>query len=89
MRTTDWISTKDRLPETNNKHLFDGSKYSDPVLICLGNNKTVVASLVIEEDLPGYPFPSKYWRTDMYGIEPTYSFTHVKYWQEIVLPETK
>ncbi len=86
MKANGWINTKDRLPETNKKHVFDGYNYSENVLICLSNNETVVASLVNVEDSLGYPFPSKYWTTSVYGLGNTYSFTHVKYWQEIILP---
>lgn len=40
MKINDWISTKDRLPETNNK--IDNWTYcSDEVLICLNKNEVV------------------------------------------------
>ena len=43
METKDWISTKDRLPETNN----DIDKFthcSDEVLICLNGNEVVTGN---------------------------------------------
>ena len=40
METKDWISTKDRLPETNNK-IDNWMRCSDEVLICLNRNEVV------------------------------------------------
>ncbi len=76
METKDWISTKDRLPETNNK--IDNYTYcSDEVLICLNGNEVVTGNFFkIDYDC------ITYWVSGEYKY-PSGLVTH---WQEIVLP---
>lgn len=79
METKDWISTKDRLPETNNK--IDNFTYcSDEVLICL-NNEEVITGRFYKTDY------STYWLSEI--VEYKYPSGLVTHWMEIVLPEIK
>ena len=77
METKDWISTKDRLPETNNK-IDNWTCCSDEVLICV-NNEEVVTGI----------FYKKYYDTYWLSTpgEYTYPIGLVTHWMEIVLPE--
>ena len=78
METKDWISTKDRLPETNN----DIDKFthcSDEVLICLNGNEVVTGNFFkIDYDC------ITYWVSSIGGYK--YPSGLVTHWQEIVLP---
>lgn len=79
MKTTDWISTKDRLPETNNK--IDNYMFcSDEVLICLKNNEVVTGR-----------FYKIYYITYWLSAIGEYKYHNgfVTHWMEIVLPENK
>jgi hypothetical protein len=81
MKANDWISTKDRLPETNN----DINNYihcSDEVLICLNNNE-VVTGKFFKKDYDCIT----YWVSSIgYYKYPNSLVTH---WMDIVLPEIK
>ena len=78
MKTKDWISTKDRLPETNNK--IDNCSYcSDDVLICLNGNEVVTGQLFKTD----YDC-NTYWISSISGYK--YPNGLVTHWQEIVLP---
>lgn len=79
METKDWISTKDRLPETNNQ-IDNCTHCSDEVLICL-NNKEVVTGRFYKIDY------FTYWLSEL--GEYKYPNGLVTHWQEIVLPENK
>ena len=79
METKDWISTKDRLPETNNK--IDNCTYcSDEVLICLNNKKVVTGKFYTI----GY---YTYWLSTLGKYK--YSSGLVTHWMEIILPKNK
>lgn len=79
MEGKDWISTKDRLPETNNK--IDYYTYcSDEVLIYL-NNEEVVTGVFYKKDY------ITYWLSTI--GEYQYPSGLVTHWMEIVLPGKK
>lgn len=81
MKAKDWVSTKDRLPETNNK--IDNYTYcSDEVLICLNNNEVVTGRFYKIEYIP-----SIYWLSTL--GEYKYPSGLVTHWMEIVLPKIK
>lgn len=78
MKASDWISVKDRLPDTTHDVSF--SEYSDEVLICLNGCEIVVAVLVIDKyNKTGYFLSS------IGGY--TYPIGFITHWQEIVLPK--
>ena len=79
MKANDWISTKDRLPETKNK-IDNYIHCSDEVLICLNNNK-VVTGRFYKIDYITYWLPTL--------GEHKYPNGLVTHWMEIVLPEIK
>lgn len=81
MKTKDWISTKDRLPETNNK-IDNYMSCSDEVLICLNNNEVVTGRFYKIDYLT-----LTYWLSTI--GEYKYQNGLVTHWQEIVLPENK
>ena len=78
MKAKDWISTKDRLPETNNK--IDNYTYcSDEVLICLNNNEVVTGRFYkIDYDC------ITYWLSSIGDYK--YLNGRVTHWMDIVLP---
>ena len=79
MKANDWISTKGRLPETNNK--IDNYTYcSDEVLICLNNEEVVVGRFYKTDYIT-------YWLSTI--GEYKYPNGLVTHWMEIVLPEIK
>ena len=81
MKTKDWISTKDRLPETNNK-IDNWMRCSDEVLICLNNNEIVTGRFYkIDYD------SITYWLSSIGDYK--YPNCFVTHWMEIVLPENK
>ena len=51
MKTKDWISTKDKLPEANNR-IDNYMRCSDEVLICLNNNEVVTGRFYIIDHIP-------------------------------------
>jgi hypothetical protein len=73
----DWISTKNKLPETNNK--VDNYTYcSDEVLMCLNDNRVIIGRF--------YKFDYAnltYWISTH---EYKYSKDLVTHWMNIVLP---
>lgn len=74
----EWISTKDRLPETNNKDNY--THYSDEVLICLNGNEVVTGRFYkIDYDC------ITYWLSSIGNYK--YPNSLVTHWMEIVLPE--
>ena len=76
----DWISTKNKLPETNNK--IDNYTYcSDEVLICLNCNKVVIGRFY-KLDYPNLT----YWISTH---EYKYSKDSVTHWMNIILPKNK
>ena len=79
MKTKDWISTKDRLPETNNK-MNDYTYCSDEVIICLNNEEVVTGNFYKIDH-------STYWISAIGGYK--YPSGLVTHWMEIVLPENK
>ena len=79
MKANEWISTKDRLPETNNK-IDNCINCSDEVLICL-KNKEVVTGRFYKIDY------FTYWLSAIGDYK--YSNDYVTHWMEIVLPENK
>lgn len=81
MKTKDWISTKDRLPEANNR-IDNFMRCSDEVLICLNNNEVVTGRFYMIDYMP-----LSYWLSTLGEHKyPSYLVTH---WQEIVLPKMK
>ena len=91
METKDWISTKDRLPETNNK-IDNCTNCSDEVLICLNNNEVVTGKRVKELIKMDYAY-NTYWVPGTYWVpsigDYKYPNCFVTHWMEIVLPENK
>lgn len=81
MKTKDWISTKDRLPETNNK-IDNYTSCSDEVLICLNKNEVVTGRFYKIDYIP-----LTYWLSTI--GEYKYPNGLVTHWMEIVLPEIK
>ena len=81
METKDWISTKDRLPETNNK-IDNYTSCSDEVLICLNNNEVVTGRFYKIDYLT-----LTYWLSTI--GEYKYPNGLVTHWMKIVLPENK
>lgn len=81
METKDWISTKDRLPETNNQ-IDNCTQCSDEVLICLNNKKVVIGKFY----KIGMDYIT-YWLSAL--GEYKYQSGSVTHWMEIVLPENK
>ena len=81
MKAKDWISTKDRLPETNNR-IDNYTHCSDEVLICLNNNEVVTGRFYMIDYIP-----SIYWLSTI--GEYKYPNGLVTHWMEIVLPENK
>lgn len=79
MKTKDWISTKDRLPETNND-IDTFTHCSDEVLICLNGNEVVTGKLFKIDYSTAYT----YWLSSI--DDYTYPIGLVTHWQEIVLP---
>lgn len=78
MKRKDWISTKDRLPEANNK-IDNFMRCSDEVLICLNNNEVVTGKFYMIDYIP-----LTYWLSSIGEYKyPNHLVTH---WQEIVLP---
>ena len=78
MKATDWISVKDRLPDTTHNESF--SEYSGEVIICLSGCEIVVAILVSDKYNK-----TKYFLSSIGGY--TYPIEIVTHWQEIVLPK--
>lgn len=79
MKTNDWISTKDRLPKTDNK-IDNYMNCSDEVLICLNGNEVVTGRFYkIDYDC------ITYWLSSI--GEYKYHSGLVTHWQEIVLPK--
>lgn len=77
MKSSDWISVKDRLPDL--KVMNNVEKESDEVLLCLCETEVVVGKLVVSNyNTNGY------WKSDM--GEYVYRFNYVTHWQPIVLP---
>ena len=81
MKTNDWISTKDRLPETNNK-IDNYMSCSDEVLICLNGNEVVTGRFYKIDYIT-----LTYWLSTI--GEYKYPNGLVTHWMEIVLPENK
>jgi hypothetical protein len=81
MKAKDWISTKDRLPETNNR-IDNYTHCSDEVLICLNGNEVVTGRFYMIDYIP-----SIYWLSTI--GEYKYPIGLVTHWMEIVLPENK
>lgn len=81
METKDWISTKDRLPETNNK-IDNYTSCSDEVLICLNNNEVVTGRFYKIDYII-----LTYWLSTI--GEYKYPNGLVTHWMEIILPENK
>lgn len=81
METKDWISTKDRLPETNNK-IDNWMRCSDEVLICLNGNEVVTGRFYMIDYMP-----LSYWLSTI--DEYKYPNGLVTHWMEIVLPKKK
>lgn len=75
----DWISTKDRLPETNND-IDTFTHCSDEVLICLNGNEVVTGKLFKID----YSTEYTYWLSSIGDYK--YLMGLVTHWQEIVLP---
>lgn len=80
MKAKDWISTKDRLPETNNK-IDNYINSSDEVLICLNGNEVVTGRFYKDYDCITYWVSSFGYYKYHNGL--------VTHWMEIVLPENK
>jgi hypothetical protein len=77
MKASDWISIKDRLPEL---HFDEGFiKFSEEVLLCVGNNDVLTARLVCDKSNN-----TKFWSVYRGGSLYLEESTH---WQEIVLPK--
>ena len=81
METKDWISTKDRLPETNNK-IDIYTSCSDEVLICLNRNEVVTGRFYKKDYLS-----LTYWLSTI--GEYKYPNGLVTHWMEIGLPKNK
>ena len=77
MKASDWISVKDRLPNTIYRER--DCKYSDEVLLCLQENGILTAVLVKKDD------ETSYWVSTLGGY--TYPVWLATHWQEIVLPK--
>lgn len=76
MKTKDWISTKDKLPETNN--VIDKFTHcSDEVLICLNGDEVVTGRFYKIHYIT-------YWLSSIGDYK--YHNGLVTHWQEIVLP---
>lgn len=82
MKVKDWISTKDRLPETNND-IDTFTHCSDEVLICLNGNEVVTGNLFKIDYCNTYT----YWLSSIGDYK--YPIGLVTHWMEIVLPENK
>ena len=82
METKDWISTKDRLPETNND-IDTFTHCSDEVLICLNGNEVVTGRFYKIDYCNAYT----YWLSTI--DEYKYPNGLVTHWMEIVLPKNK
>lgn len=81
MKTKDWISTKDRLPETNNR-IDNWMRCSDEVLICLNGNEVVTGRFYMIDYIH-----LTYWLSTI--GEYKYPNGLVTHWMEIVLPQKK
>lgn len=81
MKAGDWISTKDRLPETNNK-IDNYTSCSNEVLICLNGNEVVTGRFYKIDYIN-----LTYWLSTI--GEYKYPNGLVTHWMEIVLPEMK
>lgn len=77
MKSRDWISINDRLPDL--KVMDSINKESDEVLLCLCGKEVVVGKLIVH-------YTHRYWKltTGGYG----YPFNnYVTHWQPFVLPK--
>lgn len=81
MKSSDWISVKDRLPELKVKNNFE--KESDEVLLCLCGIEVVEGRLVVS-NIASDQNKYRYWKSSMGKY--TYLFNYVTHWQPIVLP---
>lgn len=79
MKSSDWISVKDRLPDLKPKNNFE--KESDEVLLCLCGIEVVVGKLVVSNP---NTHTYRYWKSSMGKY--AYLFNYVTHWQEIVKP---
>lgn len=82
MKSSDWISVKDRLPDLKVKNNFE--KESDDVLLCLCGKEVVVGKLVVSNVASNHN-THRYWKSSMDGY--AYLFNYVTHWQEIILPK--
>lgn len=78
MKSSDWISVKDRLPDLKVKNNFE--KESDEVLLCLCGKEVAVGKLVVSNHNT-----HRYWKSSIGGY--TYSFNYVTHWQPFILPK--
>lgn len=77
MKSNDWISIKDRLPDVKATNNVESS--SDEVLLCICGKEVVEGKLVVSNHNT-----HRYWKSSMGGY--TYLFNYVTLWQPIVLP---
>lgn len=78
MKSTDWISIKDRLPNLTVRNNVESS--SDEVLLCICGKEVVEGKLVVSNITSN----TRYWKSSMGKY--TYLFNYVTHWQPIVLP---
>lgn len=77
MKSSDWISVKDRLPNTINRE--KDCEFSNEVLLCLQEKEMVTAVLVKKDG------ETSYWASTLGGY--TYPLWIATHWQPIVLPK--
>lgn len=77
MKASDWISVKDKLPELHCDISF--IKYSEEVLLCVGNGEVLTARLVCDKS-----DNTIFWSASRGG---SYDLKKPTHWQKIVLPK--
>lgn len=77
MKTSDWISVKDRLPNTIKRER--DCEFSDEVLLCLQEKEMLTAVLVKKDG------ETSHWASTLGGY--TYPLWIATHWQPIVLPK--
>ena len=81
MKSTDWISIKESLPDLTVTN--DIESESDEVLLCICGKEVVEGRLVVS-NIASDQNKYRYWKSSMGKY--TYLFNYVTHWQPIVLP---